>query len=302
MLLVTGATGYLGSVLAGLLAARGRPFRALVRDPAKAVLLPPGTEAAVGALGDPGVLDAALDGCDGVLHLAGLVGGTPEQIHAANVEGTRAVVAAAQRAGVARYVQVSSAAAVLDDAGVVSEEPRRPQVLTDPYSTAKAEADALVLGSGLAASIVLPTSVYGPSPAGPLSYNALLRGVVSGEVTEVVDATMGWVLAEDTAAGILLALDHGEPGRRYVLNGEVARFPGVLNRAAELLGSPRRVTALPAGSTLGPAASAFARRSEAYGRFPPVRMVDDGARALGFAPRGVEEGLALTAPWLRAHL
>ncbi len=63
----------------------------------------------------------------------------------------------------------------------------------------------------------------------------------------------------------------------------------------------RKVRVLPPGSTLGPEAGTFARRSEVYGGFPPVRVDDSGARALGFSPKGVEEGLAETAAWIRGR-
>jgi dihydroflavonol-4-reductase len=106
------------------------------------------------------------------------------------------------------------------------------------------------------------------------------------------------VLAEDAAQGHLLALERGEPGRRYVLCGEVAPFGRVLHTFADLVGG-RRVRTVPPGSRLGPDAGTFARRSEVYGTFPPVRVDDAGARGLGFAPRGVDEGLALTASWIR---
>jgi dihydroflavonol-4-reductase len=115
-----------------------------------------------------------------------------------------------------------------------------------------------------------------------------------------VDARVGWVLAEDAAAGHLLALERGTPGRRYVLCGEVAPFGRVLHTFAEHVGG-RKVRVLPPGSTLAPEAGTFARRSEVYGGFPPVRVDDSGARALGFSPKGVEEGLAETAAWIRGR-
>jgi dihydroflavonol-4-reductase len=303
MLLVTGGTGYLGSALVAQAAREGRAVRVLVRDPAKAAaVLPAGVPTAVGHLDDPDSLDAALAGCTAVVHLAGLVGGTEAELRAANVDGTRALLVAMTRAGVRRLVHSSSSAAVMDGSGLVAECPVGPPALTDPYSAAKAEADALVLAADVRgdveASIVVPVSIYGPSPAGPLSYNGLLLAAARGEVTEIVDAPIGWVLAEDAAAGTLRVLDAGTPGRRYVLCGEVAPFGRVLDRACALLGSPHRVRALPPGFDLGPDASTFARRSAAYGHFPPVRVDDAQARGIGIAPRGVAEGLALTCAWL----
>ncbi|GAA4536429.1 NAD-dependent epimerase/dehydratase family protein [Pseudonocardia xishanensis] len=300
MLLVTGGTGYLGSAFVELAVREGRDVRVLVRDPAKAAaVLPRQVPTVTGELGDPESLADALDGCEAVVHMAGLVGGSERRIREVNVEGTRALLAAMARAGVERLVHTGTGAAVMDAHGLVSETPTGPPVLDDPYSRAKADADALVSAADLAASIVMPTSIYGPSPAGPQSYNGLLLAAARGEVTEIVDTPIGWVLAEDTAAGILRVLDAGAAGRRYVLCGEVAPFGAVLDRACALLDSPHRVRALPPGSDLGPDAPTFARRSEVYGRFPTVHMADAGARAIGIAPRGVAEGLELTCAWLK---
>jgi dihydroflavonol-4-reductase len=113
-----------------------------------------------------------------------------------------------------------------------------------------------------------------------------------------VDSAVGWVLAEDAAAAHLLAVDRGEPGHRYVLAGEVGTFGRVLHAFADLVGG-QRVPLAPPGTTLPDGASGFARRSEVYGKLPTVRVDDRGARALGFAPRGIDEGLALTVQWLK---
>lgn len=297
MLLVTGGTGYLGSAL--VTQAQGRDLRVLVRDPAKAAaVLPAGVETVVGRLDDPDSLDAALAGCSAVVHLAGLVGGTESEIRAANVDGTRALLAAMGRAGIRRLVHCSSGAAVMDPTGLVSETPTGPQALTDPYSRAKAEADELVLAADVEASVLLPGSIYGPSPAGPHSYNGLLLAAARGELDAVVDAPIGWTLAADTARAALRVLDAGTAGTRYVLYGEVAPFGQVVNRACALLGSPHRVRTLPPGSDLGPDAPVFARRSEVYGRFPAVHVEDANTRGLGIELRGVADGMRLTCDWL----
>ncbi|MGQ0576462.1 MAG: NAD-dependent epimerase/dehydratase family protein [Pseudonocardia sp.] len=300
MLMVTGATGYLGSTLVELLVGRGYEVRAAVRDPARAAaLLPAVVDVVTADLADAVSLTEAARGCTGVLHVAGSVGHSRAATREGNVEGTRRMLAAAVAAGVGRFVYTSSSAALLDASGLVAEQPVGPPALTDAYSTSKTEAEALVLAAardGLGACVVNPVNLYGPSPLGPHSYNGLFLAAARGEVRTVVDAPVGWVLAEDAALGHVLALEHGEPGRRYVLCGEVATFGRVLHTFADLVGG-ERVATVPPGSALGPDAGTFARRSEVYGGFPPVRVDDRGARALGFTPCGVDEGLARTAAW-----
>ena len=304
MLLVTGATGFLGSALVALLTDAGLPVRATIRSEARASVLPEGVERVFADIGDEESLVAAMQACDGVFHLAASLGPLPEDTRRSNVDGTARVLAAATRAGVRRVVYTSSSAAIVTADGLVGELTPNATALVDPYSTSKAEAEGLVFAAvadGLDVCTVNPVNVYGPSPSGPGSYNGLFLAAARGEVTEIVDAPVGWVLAEDVARGHLLAFEKGEAGRRYVLCGEVAPFGSVLDRFAELMGSTHRVTALPPGTTLPDDASLFARRSEVYGKLGAVHVDDAGARALGFAPRGVDEGLSLTAAWLAAR-
>lgn len=299
MLVVTGGTGYLGSALVELAVRRGHDVRVTVRDEGRArALLPLAVDVVVADLHDVEAMTAACRGASGVLHVAGSVGHTAEATRRVNVDGTRDVLAAATAAGAARFVYTSSSAAVMDTDGLVAEEPTGPPALTDPYSASKAEAERLVLAAdGIEALVVNPPSIYGPSPRGPQSYNGLFLAAARGEVPAVVDAEIGWVLAEDAALGHLLACERGVPGRRYVLCGGTATFGHVLHTFADLTGG-RRVAVLPPGASLGEDAGTFARRSAIYGNFPPVRIDDRGARGLGFAPRGIEEGLELTADWV----
>jgi dihydroflavonol-4-reductase len=301
MLLVTGATGYVGSAVVAHLIEAGLPVRATIRSAARAGVLPAEVERVPADLGDEESLVAAMRGCDGVFHLAASLGPLPDDTRRSNVDGTARVLAAAVEAGVRKVVYTSSSAAIVTADGLVSEQAANATALTDPYSTSKAEAEGLVFAAvaqGLDACIVNPVNIYGPSPYGPGSYNSLFLAAARGEVGEIVDAPVGWVLAEDVARLHLLAFEKGEAGRRYVACGEVAGFGRVLGRFAELTGSPHRPTVLPPGTVLPDDASLFARRSEVYGRLGAVRVDDAGARALGFAPRGIEEGLAITARWL----
>lgn len=303
MLLVTGATGYLGATLVEVLVRQGHAVRATVRSPERAAVLPDSVERVPANLSDEDALARAMQGCEGVFHLAAALGGTTEETREFNTEGTRRVLRAAVRAGVRRLVHTSSSAAIIDASGLVSEQaPAGGTALVDPYSVSKSEAEQVVFAAvreGLDARIVNVLAAYGPSPRGPHSYNQLLLAAVRGQIAEIVDARVGWVLAEDVALGHLRAYTHGQAGRRYVLCGEVAGFPAVLNRAAALWGSPHRVRALPPGAALPADAPLFARRSEVYGRLGPVRVEDAQAQAIGFHGRGLDDGLRLTVDWLR---
>ncbi len=299
MLLVTGGTGFLGSALVDLAVRRGHAVRVTVRDADRArALLPAGADVVVADVHDVDAMTRACRGATGVLHVAGSVGHTADETRHANVDGTRNVLAAASAAGVRRCVYTSSSAAVMDSGGLVAEDPQAPPALTDAYSASKTEAERLVLAAeGIEALVVNPVSIYGPSPQGPHSYNGLFLSAARGEVPAVVDAEIGWVLAEDAALGHLLAFERGEAGRRYVLCGGTATFGHVLHTFAGLVGGTK-VEVRPPGSSLGEDAGTFARRSAVYGHFPPVRIDDRGARALGFTPRGVDVGLPLTADWI----
>ncbi len=305
MLFVTGGTGYLGSSLIELLLREGHEVRALVRRPERSDVLPPSVEQAAGDLSDEDVLARAMDGCEGVFHLAASVGGTLEETRRFNTEGTRRVMRAAARAGVGRLVHTSSSAAIIRPDGLVSEQHEGPTSLVDPYSVTKAEAEQEVFAAvrgGLDVRIVNVVNAYGPSPRGPFSYNALIRASCEGRISAVVDARVGWVLAEDVARGHLLAYERGAAGTRYILCGELATFSRFLGQAAALWPEGKLPAVLPPGSDLPPEAMLFSRRSEVYGKLGPVSIEDTNARALGFAPRGIEEGLALTIPWIRASI
>src|SRR5918994_3629014 len=106
--LITGATGFVGGLLAARLVAEGRPVRALVRHLGDRERLPdPRVELAVGNLDDEESLVRAADGCEVVYHVAGmnqLCLADPAPLYQVNVEGTRRMLEAARRAGVRRVV------------------------------------------------------------------------------------------------------------------------------------------------------------------------------------------------------
>lgn len=147
--MVTGGSGFVGSHLLERLAAEGHRVRALARSAAAPALRDGRIEPILGDVVSGAGLDDALRGCDAVIHLVGIImetrGATFDQVHA---QGTRNVVAAAQRAGIKRFVQMSALGARAD--GVSG------------YQTSKFAGEEAVRGSGLPFVILRPSIIFGP--------------------------------------------------------------------------------------------------------------------------------------------
>jgi uncharacterized protein YbjT (DUF2867 family) len=149
-ILVTGGTGFVGPHVVHALRARELPVRALVREPARATRLTAwGTELAVGDVTDPASLAAACEGVECVVHLVAIIRGRPRDFERVMAEGTRNVVAAAQRAGVRRFVLASA---------LGLDERTKDAV---PYYAAKWEMERAVRESGLEHVVLRPSFVFG---------------------------------------------------------------------------------------------------------------------------------------------
>ena len=145
-ILVTGATGKVGSRLSKRLALRGDQVRALVRDPARAAdLREAGIELVTGDLLDPGSLDAAVRGVDAVVHCAAFFrGATEEQAHAVNDLGTQHLAKAALAASVKRFVFTSTGLVYGPNGGRLAHEDDA-CAPTLPYPVSKLAAERFLL-------------------------------------------------------------------------------------------------------------------------------------------------------------
>lgn len=186
VLAITGGTGFVGRRLIEAALAAGHDVRALARRPQ-----PPraGVAWIPGALDEPAALDRLVAGADAVIHVAGVVNAADRAgFVAGNVEGTRAILAAAERANLPRFVHVSSLAA------------REPDLSN--YGWSKAEAERLVEASPLAWTIIRPPGIYGPGDLDQLDlFRMAQRGVVALPPTGRAS-----VIAVDDLAALLLTL------------------------------------------------------------------------------------------------
>jgi len=250
---LTGATGFVGGALAGLLREDGHDVAALVRDPLKVSRLESrGVSLVRGDLDDPTGLDALCTGVDGLFHVAGwyrLGSRTPHQGRRVNVEGTHNVLAAAHRAGVPRMVYTSTLAVNSDTGGAVVDESysfRGRHISTYDETKARAhDAVARAAVEGAPIVTVMPGLVYGPDDTSQTG--ALLRQVIAGKRPMVpTGGRVCWGYVQDIARGHLLAMERGVPGESYMLAGERASLAEALALAAELAGT-RGPIVIPAG-------------------------------------------------------
>ena len=263
MTLVTGATGFVGSVLVRQLVEAGESVRVLRRPDSRLDLLGPAAHRVEHALGD--VTDAesvreAMRGVRDVYHVAAAVAFGPRarrRLWAVNVRGTAHVVDAAREAGVRRLVHTSSIAALgrpealgasIDESAVWTRSRQN-----TAYAESKRAAELEVLravAEGLDAVIVNPALVFGPGRSGE-GTTALVERVAAGRVAVAPPGGTAVVDVEDVALGLRAALARGATGERHVLAAENLPWPQILALLADAFDvAPPRWTASPRLLTL----------------------------------------------------
>lgn len=318
---VTGATGLAGANVCKLLTARGNSVRALARESADT-----GPVVAMGVDVVPGDITSAEDvrraavGCDSAIHCAALLGGASQDLaefQAVNVDGTRHVLDTAEALGMRRVVAVSTTTFFDRAEGTDREDaPLSAEPSTDPYTITKMAAFKDAMARADAGQDVVsahPGAIFGPSPVvsnalGRTSFNRVLLGALRGRLERYLRFPVSWVLADDVARGCVLALDHGVPGERYMLDGradDVVSIAEACNRACELAGLDHRVEdVVPSGdpelaAIFGPTLVAIASKADGENR--PLGNLPESktAKRLGYEPARLDDGLRITIDWLR---
>ena len=269
--LVTGATGFVGSAVARALVHSGTQVRVLVRAGSeRGNLRDLPVEIAVGDLTDRASLDRATAGCAALYHVAAdyrLGAREPAQLYRNNVDGTRNILDAARHAGVERVVYTSSVATIGLPANGSPGDEETPVALTDMighYKRSKYLAEELVRDAarlGMSVVIVNPSTPIGPGDVKPTPTGQIVLDAARGHTPAYVDTGLNIVHVDDVAAGHLLAFKHGRAGERYILGGEDMTLREILVQIAQLVGrKPPRIR-LPHGALLPIAlvAEAFAK-------------------------------------------
>jgi dihydroflavonol-4-reductase len=322
--LLTGATGFVGSAVARVLAARGHSLRLLARATSdRRNLAGLDAEVVTGDLTDPASLARAAAGCRYVVHVAADYRywvPNPAEMLRANVDGTVAVMRAAQRAGAERIVYCSSIAALgrtgdstpadettpVDVAGMVTTYKRSKYL-------AEQAVQELVRGENLPAVVVNPAAPVGPRDIKPTPTGKMIRDAANGRIPAYLDTGLNVVHVDDVAEGHALALERGRIGERYILGGENLDLKDLLALVAQVTGR-RAPTIRLREAWVWPLALGMEGLARLTG-IPPLvtrdhlkmarkKMFFTSAKAiaeLGYAPRPARQAVEDAVGWLRAN-
>lgn len=320
--LVTGATGYVGSHAVRELLSRGHDVRVLARTPAKvpAVLAPLGCaveDVVQGDMTDEHAVESAVEGCEAVLHCAAEIGvsGGSSALGSANVDGARTVLGRAAERGLDPIVWTSSSSAYFPspDDVITPDSP-----LAEPlsaYSAQKGETDRYareLAAGGVPVVTFVVGGVYGPvGPHLDSSFAAILGSLAMGMMAP--PGGLGVVDVRDVATALAAAMEPGKGPRRYLLSGQYVtwqRWAALLSEAAGIEVpytevSPEDMREL--GRQFD-AARATGQQMPPLSEEAAVIMAagkpgDDSAtlRELGLTYRPVLETFRDTVAWLRAN-
>jgi len=313
--LVTGASGFLGWHVARCLVERGHTVRALLREGSRVDDLP--VEPVTGDLRDAASLERAAAGCGLVFHVAAdyrLWAKDPREIYRSNVEGTRNLLAAAQKAGVERVVYTSTVGCVGIPQGGIGDEdtPVALEQMAGHYKRSKFLAEQVALEfarGGLDVTIVNPTAPIGDHDLKPTPTGKIVVDFLHGDMPAFIDTGLNVVDARDTAEGHLLACERGRKGERYILGSENLTLAQILAKLAAITG--RRAPSIRLPYAVAYCAGIFSTAwAEVTGKSPrvpleAVRMArkkmwvshEKARRELGFQPQPAEVALRRAVRW-----
>jgi len=321
---VTGATGFVGSHVARVLAAQGADLRLLIRsssDPRNIQGL--NADRVAGDLRDPASIEKAMVGCDVVFHVAAdyrLWVREPEQMYRANVEGTRAILEAARKNRVRRVVYTSSVATMgFTSNGRLADEdsPVSLENMIGHYKRSKfmAEGVALEAGrSGVDVVVVNPSTPVGEQDIKPTPTGRIVVDFLKKKFPAYVDTGLNLVDVTECARGHVTALEKGRSGERYILGGENLTLKQILDKLAAITGLPSPKVRVPYAVALATGIVDEVVTGRILGREPRAtidavrmgrkKMFVSSAKAereLGWKTVPVDNALRRAAEWFQAN-
>ena len=242
---VTGAGGFLGSVLVRELVARGRSVRAIIRSNAKA-LQELDIEIVAADIRDSSSIDRALAGAESVFHLASVIslsGDRSGSVTATNIDGARNVAEAALKNGVKRFIHCSSIHVfdLKDHGKTINESTIRVTRDSAVYDRTKYAGETAVrdlIKMGLPAVVIHPTGVIGPGDHRPSRMGQVLIDLSSKKLPALISGGFNWVDVRDVCVGALAAEEFGRIGESYILSGQWHSTRQLATFGEEITGTP----------------------------------------------------------------
>jgi nucleoside-diphosphate-sugar epimerase len=324
-ILITGSTGYIGSLLTVKLAEAGEEIRILVRkDPDLRVFDRSNITAIRGDINDPDSVQKAMRGVDRVYHMAAyarLWAKDPDTFRKVNVEGTLNVLTAAAEAGVGKIVYTSTA-------GVIGPSKDKPMTENDPritgffnlYEETKTEAERIAqefVSKGLNVSIVNPARVYGPgldTGSNPVTKIVELYMKRKWHVIPANGVDIGsYCYVDDVVDGHISAMEKGGMGERYIFGGVNASFNELIAAIRKHSRVNKKLFNLPFPMMMA-ASHGFQIWSTLTGNAPMItpdwvkRYIynweldsSKAVREIGYKIRPLDEGIKQTVEWIRKN-
>jgi dihydroflavonol-4-reductase len=320
--LVTGGAGFIGSHLVQLLMARGEQVRVFDRNAAGREHLPSNIEYITGDIRDRVQVFHAVTGCARVYHLAAnpqLWTWQKGHFDQVNYVGTRNVLHSALEVGVERVLHCSTESILTraQQTTPIKEDQQVPIAdVIGPYCRSKWKAEALAFQlaqQGAPILIVNPTLPIGPGDWGRSPPTQMILDCALGKRSFYVDAEFNLIDVRDVAAGMIAAMDRGQPGRRYLLGAENWTIHRLFAHVAKLVGVAGPKFAVPYPIALTTAvmsewfADVFTQRIPAATvtgvRLTRRRMHFDAAKSLTelhIEPRAIADSISNLLHWMVA--
>ena len=244
---VTGAGGFIGSVLVRELVARGRSVRAIVRSNAKA-LEELDIEIVNADIRNSSSIDRALTGVESVFHLASVIslsGDRSGSVSETNIDGARNVAEAALKNGVKKFIHCSSIHVfdLKEHGKTINESTIRVTSDSAVYDRTKYAGETAVrdlIKMGLPAVVIHPTGVIGPGDHRPSRMGQVLLDLSSKKLPALISGGFNWVDVRDVCAGALAAEEFGRIGESYIFQVNGIQLVNSQSLVKKLLGHLHR--------------------------------------------------------------
>jgi dihydroflavonol-4-reductase len=318
---ITGANGLVGANLCRVLINKGYRVKALYfkRNNALEDL---DVELLQGSVLDPQAMDKLTKGVDVMFHAAARItigNMSYEELHEANVTGTRTVFNAALKNGVKTFVNFSSVHALKlnDNKSLCNEDCPFALDSDNLYERSKAIAQDWLhkqTGKGVKIVSLNPTAILGPNDFGPSLIGEFVINVVTGELPALVEGGYDWVDVRDVAEAAVTAVEKGKDGDLYILGNEWVSLIDITKMMGKINGKDYNIKVYPmwlakAGIPFLWLAAKLSGKTPLY-TLKSLKILNDSnknishekaAKELGYKPRTLQETLKDTMEWFKQH-